>query len=205
MATAVAVALSLVATVSACKVEGATKVKLTLPATVKTAGWPKPVAGEAGSSRPVRVLVPRAGVDAAVVSVSSEKGGKVAAPPLGEENLAGWDRNGSTPGEPGAAVLVGHLDTKTGPAVFAKLSSVKKGDTVAVVRSDDRVVVFRATGTEEVGKSDFPVRKVFTDSGRSVIRLVTCGGHFNRERHSYDDNLIVYGDRVATYRLTDLA
>lgn len=201
---AVVVALGLVVGLSGCKVEGAAKAKITVPTTVKAAGWPRPVKGDPGSARPVRVLVPRAGVDAPVVSVSTEKGGKLGAPPIGEANLVGWDRTGATPGEGGAAVLVGHLDTKTGPAVFAKLSAVKKGDTVAVVRSDNRVVVFRATATEEVGKSDFPVRKVFGDAGRAAVRLVTCGGRFDRARHSYDDNLIVYGDHVATYRLADL-
>lgn len=189
---------------SGCKVEG-TPTRITVPTTVKAAGWPRPVHSTAGSARPLRVVVPRAGVDAPVVSISTEKGGKLSAPPLAEPTVVGWDRTGPAPGEDGSAVLVGHLDTKTGPAVFARLSAVKKGDTVAVVRSDDRVVVFRATAVDQVGKSDFPVRKVFGNATKPGIRLVTCGGRFDRAKHSYEDNLIVYGEQVATYRVTDLA
>ncbi|MFI6482170.1 class F sortase [Nonomuraea sp. NPDC050663] len=197
-------ALLLVAT-TACKAQDrATVGPLTLPATVKAGHWPRQVGETSRWARPVRVMVPRLKIDAPVTGIGSGEKGRLEAPPLGETNLVGWDRQSPVPGNPGAAVLVGHLDTKTGPAVFARLREVKPGDTLAVVRSDDQVVVYRATATQEVGKADFPVRKVFTSSGAPAIRLVTCGGRYDHDRGSYDDNLIVYGEHAGTYRAVDL-
>ncbi|MEV0583662.1 class F sortase [Nonomuraea sp. NPDC050310] len=177
---------------------------LTLPATVQARGWPSPAPGGSRLVRPLRVLVPAVKVDAPVLAVNSGDKGRLQAPPLGEANLAGWDRQSPVPGQPGASVLVGHLDTKTGPAVFARLRQVKPGDTLAVLRSDDRVVVFRATGTEQIGKAAFPVHKVFAGSAAPAIRLVTCGGRYDHARHSYEDNLIVYGEHAGTFRVADL-
>ncbi|WP_158088566.1 class F sortase [Thermoactinospora rubra] len=194
--------LLLLAAAVACKADGAAR--LSLPVVVQARAWPRPAAqARAQWARPVRVLVPRAGVDAPVIGLGGEDG-HLGAPPAGEANLVGWDRQGPAPGDPGAAVLVGHLDTRAGPAVFARLRQVRPGDTVAVVRSDDRVAVYRVTGSQEAGKEDFPVRRVFRASPRPAIRLVTCGGRFDRVRHAYEDNLIVYGEHAGTYRLADL-
>ncbi|MEU7000672.1 class F sortase [Nonomuraea sp. NPDC046570] len=197
------VALTGCKAVSGARAEYAVKPGVVVPAQVKDNGWPDPQSGEPGEADPLGVVIPRAGVNAPVVEIDGGAGGKLSAPPLSDANLAGWDRRGPTPGEPGAAVLVGHLDTRTGPAVFASLSKLKKGDTVAVVREDGRVVVFRTTAVQEVGKDAFPVRKVFGTTGGPAIRLVTCGGHYDPARHSYQDNLIVYGDYAAWYRLSD--
>jgi LPXTG-site transpeptidase (sortase) family protein len=204
-ARAAAGAILLLAATTACKVqEGAATGPLTLPATVKAGHWPKQVSESSRWARPIRVVVPRLKIDAPVTGIGSGEKGRLEAPPLGDTNLVGWDRQSPVPGNPGAAVLVGHLDTKSGPAVFARLRQVKPGDTLAVVRSDDQVVVYRATETQEVGKSDFPVRKVFSASATPAIRLVTCGGRYDQSRGSYDDNLIVYGEHTGTYRTADL-
>ncbi|WP_311734144.1 class F sortase [Streptosporangium becharense] len=166
-------------------------------------GWPSPLGRPPGRSEPVAIVVPRAGVNAPVMPVGSELDGKVEVPPLHRANLAGWDRMGPAPGENGAAVVIGHLDTKTGPAVFARLSQVRRGDTVAVLREDETVVVFRVSAVQQVRKTAFPVKKVYRSPPYPVIRVVTCGGRYDFERHSYDDNLIVYGDFAGLYRSFD--
>ncbi|MFJ2033385.1 class F sortase [Streptosporangium sp. NPDC087985] len=167
-------------------------------------GWPRSLGGIPGKSRPVAVVVPRAKVNAPVVQIESGTDGTLESPPLERANLAGWDRLGPTPGEPGSAVIVGHLDTRTGPAVFAGLSQVRKGDAVLVTREDRTAVVFRVVAVQRVSKTAFPVSKVYRSLPHPAIRLVTCGGTYDFTRHSYDDNLIVYGDLAGWYRLSDL-
>ncbi|GAA2903811.1 hypothetical protein GCM10010517_69840 [Streptosporangium fragile] len=166
-------------------------------------GWPRPLEQSPGRSEPVTVVVPRAGVNAPVVQVDSELDGSVEVPSLYRANLAGWDRLGPTPGENGSAVILGHLDTKTGPAVFARLSQVRRGDAVVVLRDDGTAVVFRVSAVERVRKAAFPVKKVYQVLPYPAIRLVTCGGRYDFDRHSYEDNLIVYGDFAALYRTSD--
>lgn len=198
--------LLLLASATACKVQdgAAATGPLMLPATVRAGHWPQQAGESSRWARPLRVMVPRLKIDAPVTGIGSGEKGRLEAPPLGDRNLVGWDRQSPVPGSPGAAVLVGHLDTKSGPAVFARLRQVKAGDTLAVVRSDEQVVVYRATEIQEVGKSDFPVGKVFSVSTIPAIRLVTCGGRYDHARGSYDDNLIVYGEHSGTYRASDL-
>ncbi|MDP9866480.1 MULTISPECIES: class F sortase [Streptosporangium] len=167
-------------------------------------GWPQTLPGLPGESDPVALVVPRAKVNAPVAPIDSGADGTLEPPPLWRADLVGWDRLGPTPGEPGSAVVVGHLDTKTGPAVFAGLSQVREGDAVVVTRQDRTAVVFRVSAVERVRKSAFPVGKVYRAPPRPAIRLVTCGGTYDSERHSYDDNLIVYGGLTGWYRLSDL-
>ncbi|MBG0830703.1 class F sortase [Planomonospora sp. ID67723] len=166
-------------------------------------GWPAPLPGEPGAAEPLALVVPRAGVNAPITWIGPTSEGVLEAPPLWRADLAGWDRSGPMPGEAGPAVIVGHLDTRTGPAVFARLPGLVRGDTVAVIRRDGSVVVFRVTSVERAPKAAFPVSRVYRARPYPTIRLVTCGGRYDRERHSYEENLIVYGDFAAWYRLSD--
>ncbi|WP_068925270.1 class F sortase [Planobispora rosea] len=166
-------------------------------------GWPDPLPGWPGPAEPVALVVPRAGVNAPITWIGPAHDGVLDAPPLRRADLVGWDRSGPAPGEAGPAVIVGHLDTRTGPAVFARLPGVARGDAVAVVRSDGTVVVFRVSSVERARKEAFPVSRVYRVRPYPTIRLVTCGGRYDHKRQSYEDNLIVYGDFAAWYRLSD--
>ncbi|WP_433241041.1 class F sortase [Streptosporangium sp. CA-135522] len=166
-------------------------------------GWPQTLPRLPGASDPVALVVPRADVNAPVTLIESAEDGTLEPPSLDQADLVGWDRLGPTPGEPGSAVIVGHLDTRTGPAVFAGLSRVRKGDAVVVTRADRTAVVFRVSAIERVSKTAFPVKKVYGSPPRPAIRLVTCGGDYDAERHSYEDNTIVYGELAGWYRLSD--
>jgi sortase (surface protein transpeptidase) len=92
-------------------------------------------------------------------------------------------------------VIVGHVDTKKGPAVFFKLGKLKPGDTVDVTRKDGKVAAFAVDSVEHVSKARFPTKRVYGEVGFAGLRLITCGGDF--VGHSYTGNTIVYGHLTA--------
>jgi len=103
----------------------------------------------------------------------------------------GWWRDGPSPGAPGSAVLVGHVDSPTGPAVFYQLSSINIGDLVHVRRADGTKATFRVTDATLYPRASFPSTKVYRERGRPILRLITCGGSFNRTLGLYTHNLVV--------------
>ncbi|MGC4896281.1 class F sortase [Micromonospora sp. DT31] len=151
---------------------------------------PAPVRKAAG--RPVRLTVPAIKVVAPVTPVGQARDGSVDVPPLTEHNQTGWYDRGAVPGEPGRAIIVGHVDTKTGPAVFYRLHSLKPGTRVQVTRSDRRVVTFKVDSVEYFDKTNLPAARVYGDSGPAELRLITCGGEFLGGRTGYRKNVIVF-------------
>ena len=103
----------------------------------------------------------------------------------------GWWEDGPSPGAAGSAVFVGHVDSWTGPAVFYRLSSLRKGDEIEVRRLDNTTATFRVAHSSLVDKTDFPSEQVYRLGGRPTLRLVTCGGAFNDESGHYTSNLVV--------------
>ncbi|ANW17049.1 class F sortase [Streptomyces clavuligerus] len=145
-----------------------------------------------------RVRVPSLAIDAPLMDVGLDADGWIEAPPAEDRNLAGWYRNGVSPGQRGTAVLVGHVDNRTGPAVFYGLGSLRKGERVEVPRSDGRTAVFEVYGVEVVDKNDFPAADVYGDTGHAELRVITCGGGWSR-RDGYAGNVVVYA-RLVTSR-----
>ncbi|HEX2315006.1 MAG TPA: class F sortase, partial [Thermomonospora sp.] len=111
---------------------------------------------------------------------------------------AGWYRYGAAPGSRGSAVIAGHVDSRTGPAVFYRLGELRPGDHVHVRRRDGRTAVFRITRVELVGKDRFPTRRVYGKVSYAGIRLITCGGGFDTTAGTYKQNVIAYGRLVRT-------
>ena len=146
----------------------------------------------AKSTRPTNVSIPAIGVSAPLSSLGVQKSGEIAVPPLNKPKLAGWYRLGPIPGEIGPAVIVGHVNNKQGPAVFSRLREVKRGHKIRVARTDGKVVEFTVDGVEQVSKSTFPTKRVYSNLNDASLRLITCGGVYNPKRHSYTDNIIVY-------------
>jgi sortase (surface protein transpeptidase) len=116
---------------------------------------------------------------------------RLPAPPQDEPKLVGWYAEGPSPGEQGTAVAVGHLDTDTGPAVFAGLSQLGRGRKVEVRRADGRTAVYTVDAVKSYEKSDFPDHEVYGARGRPELRLITCGGSYDR-RKGYSGNLVVF-------------
>jgi sortase (surface protein transpeptidase) len=106
-------------------------------------------------------------------------------------DIGRW-RDGPLPGDVGPAVLVGHVDLNGRPGVFGGLSRLGRGDLVDVSRPDGRVVRFRVTRTLRFSKEAFPTDQVYEPTDRAELRLVTCGGSFNRLTGHYRDNVVVF-------------
>ncbi|MFG3036944.1 class F sortase [Streptomyces sp. NPDC048330] len=148
-------------------------------------------------SLPVRVRLPAAGVDTGpVLALGLNADGTVQVPSVEDGERIGWYDKGVTPGETGPAVLIGHFDTARGPAVLRNVSRVRVGDGITVTRADGSAAVFRVRELEQVDKDAFPTAKVYGDTGRPELRIVTCGGELVDGHRP--DNIILYADLVAT-------
>ncbi|MEJ8657189.1 MULTISPECIES: class F sortase [Streptomyces] len=146
-------------------------------------------------SAPVRLRIPRIAVDAPVTRLGLDRDNSLEVPPAGNANLAGWYKDGTTPGARGTAVVAGHVDNSRGPAVFYKLGTLKKGNRVEVLREDGRTAVFTVDAVEVYENDAFPDRKVYGDRGRAELRVITCGGRFD-PRTGYRGNVVAYAHLV---------
>ncbi|MEU6232592.1 class F sortase [Kitasatospora sp. NPDC047058] len=152
---------------------------------------PAPVHAPLPASAPTRIRIPSIKVDAPVTGLGLDATGHLASPPMDQRNLAGWYRDGVTPGERGNALAVGHADNRTGPAVFYRLGLLRRGDTVEVVRKDRRTAVFSIDDVRVFAKKDFPDTLVYGDTDRAELRVITCGGKFD-QRTGYESNTVVF-------------
>ena len=142
------------------------------------------------SADPVRVQVPAIGVDSSLARLGLDAAGALVPP--GDSGQAGWFAEGTAPGDVGPAVLAGHVDSYRGPAVFYRLRDVAVGDDVLVGRSDGTTVRFAVTRVDRYPKAEFPTAEVYGPTPDPELRLITCGGAFDRSRRSYVDNDVVY-------------
>jgi LPXTG-site transpeptidase (sortase) family protein len=150
---------------------------------------PSPEAPKAPA--PTRLAVPSLGIDSTLLRLGLNEDGTVEVPPAEKGMTAGWYAGGAVPGEPGAAVLIGHNDTRFGKAVFHDLHTIAKGADIAVSDGEGEKTHFTVTGTETVRKNAFPTEKVYGATDERVLRLITCDGAFDAAGHPVD-NLIVY-------------
>ncbi|KOX04556.1 sortase [Streptomyces sp. NRRL B-1140] len=147
-------------------------------------------------SRPVRLLIPKISVDAPFTDLALNDFGQLEPPPPNDTNLVGWYAKGHTPGEAGTAIIAGHVDTATSPAVFAGLSALKKGDRFQVTRADGSKATFAVDATESFEKDEFPSKRVYGDTPRAQVRLITCSGSYDRQARDYTENLVVFAHLV---------
>ena len=146
-------------------------------------------------SPPVRVEIPAIGVSSYLVRLGLNPDRTMQVP--GDFQVAGWFTGGPQPGQLGPAVIAGHVDSRTGPAVFHRLRDLRPGDQVRVVRADRPVVRFEVESLASYPKQGLPDEAVYGATTAPALRLVTCAGSFDRARHSYRDNLVVSAVRVA--------
>jgi sortase (surface protein transpeptidase) len=146
------------------------------------------------SARPRRIVIPAIGVSAKVVPLGLNRDGTIQTPM--KWGVAGWYTNGPTPGMRGPAVVVGHVDSKSGPAVFYRLRALLRGDLIRIDRGDGTVVRFRVQRSEHWPKSHFPSKRVYGPTSQAALRLVTCGGSFDAATGHYLENTIVYAARI---------
>ncbi|MFB7914352.1 class F sortase [Streptomyces sp. NPDC056061] len=146
------------------------------------------------TARPVRVGIPSIGVNSTVMRLGLNGDGTVEVPPADKGMTVGWYTGNPAPGERGAAVLIGHNDTRFGKAVFHDLKKIAKGADITVHNDGGAELHFRVTGTETVSKKAFPTGKVYGATDERALRLITCDGAFDSQGHPVD-NLIVYATR----------
>ncbi|MFE5244633.1 MULTISPECIES: class F sortase [unclassified Streptomyces] len=142
-------------------------------------------------SRPLKVAIPAIFIEAPVMGLDLDKKGRLGAPPLNKPKLVGWFQKGPSPGESGTSLLVGHRDTATGPAIFLNLNVLRRGDTVKVTRADRRTAVFTVDRVKTYTKEKFPDDEVYGATGRPELRLLTCGGRFDK-KGGYAANVVVF-------------
>lgn len=140
-------------------------------------------------SAPTRLEIPAVGVDTAPWRSGTTATGSLAAP--ADFQHASWFEQGAAPGERGGAVILGHVDSTRGPAVFFRLGELTAGDEVRVTRQDGSVAMFVVVRTEAVDKDRFPADRLFADDGTAHLYLITCGGAFDSARRRYLSNVIV--------------
>ena len=140
-------------------------------------------------SPPVRVEIPSIGVSSRLVRLGLNADGTMEVPR--DYGLAGWFTGGVMPGQDGPAVISGHVDSRSGPAVFYRLRDLRRGDTIRVQRADGDWVAFEVTTTARYAKASFPTDAVFGPVTGPVLRVITCGGAFDRSSGHYLDNVVV--------------
>jgi len=146
-------------------------------------------------SAPVRLEIPAIGVSSPLIRLGLNPDGTMQVP--GDFQVAGWFTGGPQPGQLGPAVIAGHVDSRTGPAVFYRLRDLHPGDQIRVVRADHRVVRFRVESLASFPKQALPDDAVFGATTTPALRLITCTGSFDWSKRSYRDNLVVSATRVA--------
>ncbi|WP_328320901.1 class F sortase [Streptomyces sp. NBC_00388] len=140
---------------------------------------------------PQQVSIPSIGVTSSLLRLGLNADRTVQVPPADKGMTAGWYTGSATPGEQGAAVLIGHNDTRFGKAVFHDLRKIRKGADITVRNTLGKTSHFTVTGTESVSKKAFPTDKVYGRTTARALRLITCDGAFDAQGHPVN-NLVVY-------------
>ena len=143
---------------------------------------------------PVSVKVPSVGIASNLIPLGLNPDRTLEVPK--DFALAGWYTGRPVPGEPGPSVIAGHVDSKSGPAVFYRLRDIQPGALVDVTRSDGTVARFKVVAKEQHEKDEFPTEHVYGPTTDPELRLITCGGDFNRSIGHYDDNIVVFAQLV---------
>ena len=149
-------------------------------------------------SVPVALRIPAIGVAVSVGALGLNPDGTVEVPTNFQQ--PGWFRLGPAPGQLGSAVILGHVDSHRGPAVFYRLRSLRAGDQVEVSLADGVVARFVVNAVVMYPKAQFPAQRVYGSHGYSALQLVTCGGTFDTHTHHYLSNIVAYTTLAATTR-----
>jgi sortase (surface protein transpeptidase) len=166
---------------------------------------PQPSAGAAGAiasaghgpsvqrSMPVSVDIPAIGVTSRLLHLGLNSDGTVQVPSLvTSADEAAWYKYSATPGQIGASVIEGHVDSDQGPAVFFRLGALRPGDTIDVTLADGVTAIFRVTGVREYAKSNFPTKAIYGATDYASLRLITCGGVFDYATGHYLSSTVVF-------------
>ena len=140
---------------------------------------------------PATIRIPRLDVEARIIPLGLQEDGSIEVPENPEQ--AGWWLGGPEPGELGPAVILGHVDSQEeGPAVFFHLRYMEAGDEIHIDRVDGSTITYVVESTERHEKDEFPTDAVYGPTEQPTLRLVTCGGDFDFDVRTYEENVIVF-------------
>jgi hypothetical protein len=139
---------------------------------------------------PVTLGIPRLGLTQRLIGLRRTRTGQLQVP--ADPQRAGWYSEGPAPGDPGPAVIVGHVDSYRGPGVFARIKTLRKGDHIDIRRADGSLVRFQVQLVRSYSKRSFPTALVYGGGGAPTLRLVTCGGAFDPVTRHYLSNVVVF-------------
>ncbi|NTU46488.1 class F sortase [Candidatus Roizmanbacteria bacterium] len=139
---------------------------------------------------PTRLIITSLGIDTQVEHVGKDARGAMDVP-KNEWNV-GWYKLGAMPGEMGSAVLDGHLDTATGPAIFAHLARLQIGDEIRVIDGEGGEKIFHVFQKQTFSDATFPIEEVFGKKDGRYLNLITCSGVFNHVTKNYVDRLVIF-------------
>ncbi|WP_396279133.1 class F sortase [Kibdelosporangium aridum] len=148
------------------------------------------------ASVPTQISIPKIGAQSSLIALGLNPDQTVEVPPVTQPMQAGWYDKAPTPGEVGPAIILGHVDGNHKPGIFYRLKEMAAGDEILVTRTDGTKAKFLVDRVKQVSKSEFPTDEVYGDTTKPELRLITCGGVFDKDARSYKDNIIVFASLV---------
>lgn len=148
-----------------------------------------------GTPNPAAITIPSLSINAPFEFLGLNPDHTIAVPVNSQD--VGWFIYGPKPGEVGAAVIIGHLDSVKGQAIFANLNKINPGDKILITRDDGSLVTYRVDSLSKFSQNNFPTQAVYGSLPYAGIRLITCGGTWNKKAGHYTENLIVFGTEIS--------
>lgn len=145
-------------------------------------------------SEPTRVRINKLQIDTSIIGLGRKSDGSMQVP--AQPNVTGWYTLAPTPGELGPAIIVGHVDSPKGPAIFWRLRELQAGDMIDIDRADGTTAKFVVNVVKQYEQNNFPTAEVYGNINHAGIRLITCGGVFDRQTRHYSHNTVVFGTLV---------
>lgn len=141
-------------------------------------------------SEPTELSIPDIGLSTSLTNVGKQPDDTLEVPK--DASIPGWYRLSPTPGEIGPSIIVGHVDSPEGPAIFWRLREMKPGQIISMKRKDNTTISFKVTEVLQFEQNNFPTERVYGNTDHSALRLITCGGAYNRLTGSYSHNTVVF-------------
>jgi hypothetical protein len=142
------------------------------------------------AARPTWLSIPSLAIRTRLIHLGVNRNGTLQVP--SSTTVAGWYTGSPRPGTIGSAIIAGHVDSRTGPGIFFWLRTLHRGDRIYVGRADGTMAVFTVTKVRKFAKDEFPTAAVYGPVPDAELRLITCGGIFDRSRGSYLSNVVVF-------------
>ncbi|HSX52937.1 MAG TPA: class F sortase [Patescibacteria group bacterium] len=160
-----------------------------LPTPAPTTNYSNPIV--MSRSTPTEIQISKINLDVKTIEVGRLADGSMETPNV-LDYVTGWYKYSPTPGELGPSVIVGHVDSYKGISVFWRIRELSPGDTIQITRTDGSTATFKVNAMQQYDQSNFPTQAVYGNISYAGLRLITCGGTFNRQTGHYNENTVVF-------------